>query len=293
MVRKTGFTVAAFTAAALFSFISFAQSGDWTPLLDKKLSQWDTYLSFAFTADYKGEVVKDENGNLVEPVGYNNDESEVFSIVKENKELILKVSGEIYGGIFTKQEYENYHLKLKVKWGAKKWPARKDKLMDSGILYHSIGECGVDYWRSWMISQEFQVMEGHMGDYWSIQDSKIDIRAYPHEGNINAVASKNQPFLPFGKGERQYGFCKSDGDYESPAGEWTTLELVCFEGKSLHIVNGTVVMILQNSRYLDGEKTIPLTKGKILLQSEAAEVFYKDIAVKKLESLPSSYASYF
>lgn len=82
---------------------------------------------------------------------------------------------------------------------------------------------------------------------------------------------------------------------ESPKNEWSDIDLICFEGKSLHIVNGKVVMVLQNSRYrdADGGKIVPLTKGKIQLQSEAAEVFYKDIRIKMLDKLPGKYAKYF
>jgi len=40
--------------------------------------------------------------------------------------------------------------------------------------------------------------------------------------------------------------------------------LICYEGKSLHIVNGHVVMILKNSRYVENGKEIPLEKGKII-----------------------------
>jgi len=36
-----------------------------------------------------------------------------------------------------------------------------------------------------------------------------------------------------------------------------------------------------------------LEKGKIQLQSEAAEVYYKDIEIRKLESLPEEYAAYY
>ncbi len=38
---------------------------------------------------------------------------------------------------------------------------------------------------------------------------------------------------------------------------------------------------------------VPLIKGKIQLQSEAAEVFYKNIQIKKLDQLPEEYAVYF
>jgi hypothetical protein len=271
---------------------SFNTEDDWQPLLDKDLSKWETYLSYRHKIGYDGKLPKDENGTAIAPVGYNKNEANVFSVREENGEPVLRISGEIYGCVFTRQEYDNYHLKLQVKWGERKDDPRKDKLKDSGILYHSTGKAGVDYWRAWMLSQEFQIMEGHMGDYWSIANAAIDIRAFQSEGEMNSVANENQPYLSFGSGSPQ-GFCLRKENNESASGEWTNIELICFEGKSLHIVNGHVVMVLKNSRYMQDGKGIPLIKGKIQLQSEAAEVFYKNINIKKISALPGEYAKLF
>jgi hypothetical protein len=52
-------------------------------------------------------------------------------------------------------------------------------------------------------------------------------------------------------------------------------------------------MILKDSRYVKDGKKIPMNKGKIQLQSEATEVYYKDIEIRNLESLPAEYAQYF
>lgn len=262
-------------------------------MLDSDMSQWEVYLSYRHKDGYNGDMPKNQDGSIVAPIGYNKDKTKVFSMVEENGEPVLKVSGEIYGSVFTKQEFENYHLKLKVKWGEKKWVPRMDKLKDSGVLYHSIGESGVDYWRAWMLSQEFQIMEGHMGDYWTIANSAIDVRAYIPEGDMNTVASERQPFLPLGAGTDLGGFCLRSVDHESPEGEWTEIELICYEDKSLHIVNGHVVMVLQNSRYVENGQSKPLTKGRLQLQSEAAEVYYKDIKIKSLEEMPGKFAAYF
>jgi hypothetical protein len=283
-----------FAIVLLFALSSFTPSNEkWVNLLDKNLSQWEIYQSFKFTTSFNGQQPKDEKGNLIEPVGYNKNTGGVFTVDEVNGEPTLHITGEIYGCVFTKQEFENYHLTLKVKWGDKKWEPRAEKLKDSGLLYHSIGECGVDYWRSWMLSQEFQIMEGHMGDHWGIANSAIDIRAFIPEGKMNTVASEKQAFLPIGPGTGLDGFCLRSADYESSAGEWTTLELICFGDKSVRIVNGHVVMVLQNSRYVKDGKSIPLTKGKIQLQSEAAEVYFKDIQIKSIEKLPEGYSKYF
>ncbi|MBK6265163.1 DUF1080 domain-containing protein [Marivirga sp. S37H4] len=265
----------------------------WTYLLDPELSQWDQYLSYKHQLGYKGEQPKDKKGNLIEPIGLNPDGYDVFTIVKEEEEPVLEVSGEIYGCVISKEEYANYHLQLKVKWGDKKWVPREKLLKDSGILYHSVGPMGAEYWRSWMLSQEFQIMEGHMGDYWSQANSAIDIRAYIPEYIMNPVADVSQNFIPVGEGEEIAGLVLRSANYEKPEGEWNTLDLICFEDKSIHIVNGEVVMVLQNSRYVEDGKAIPLTKGKIQLQSEAAEVYYKDIKIRELTSLPNEYTSLF
>ncbi len=262
-------------------------------LLDKSLSQWGMYQSYRHTNDYKGEIPKDSNGNIIPPVGYNKNVGNVFSVKEENGDPVLRISGEIYGCLFTKEEYENYDLKLKVKWGTLKWTPRINKLKDAGICYHSIGDCGVDYWHTWMLAQEFQIMQGHMGDYWNISNSAIDVRAFLPEGTMNPVAGNDQPFLPVGTGTGTAGFCLRTVDNASPEGEWTNVELICYGGKSLHIVNGKVVMVLANSRYHVDGKDMPLTKGKIQLQSEGAEVFYKDITIKNIDALPAEYTSYF
>lgn len=274
-------------------FVTSNEKNEWTNLLDKELSQWDNYLSYAYPEGYKGEMPKDAKGNDLEPVGLNNDSFGVFTMLEEDGSPVLRISGEYYGCVATKEEFENYHLKLKVKWGDIKWHPRKNLLKDSGILYHSVGPHGAESWRSWMLSQEFQVMQGHMGDFWNQGTSAIDIRAYLPEYIMNPVADKSQDFLGIGEGEDIPSYCMRSANFEKSHGEWNTLELICYEGKSLHIVNGEVVMILQNSRYVEDGKKVPLQKGRIQLQSEAAEVFYKDIKIKELKTFHKDYKAFF
>ncbi len=285
------FLLLLFTSMIFFSCEN--QEDDWTSLLDNNLSQWDNYLSFKYPENYQGELPKDDSGNPRPPVGLNQDQYAVFTVIEDNNQPVLRISGEIYGCVVTKEEYANYHLRLKVKWGDKKWHPRKNILKDSGILYHSIGPHGAEGWRSWMLSQEFQIMQGHFGDFWSQANSAIDIRAFIPEYIMNPVADKSQAFLAMGKGEAVPGYCMRSANYENPDGEWNSVELICFENKSIHIVNGQVVMILRNSRYVKDGESIPMNKGKIQLQSEAAEVFYKDIEIRNLESLPAEFVKYY
>jgi hypothetical protein len=81
-------------------------------------------------------------------------------------------------------------------------------------------------------------------------------------------------------------FCEAGKKMDKPIGEWNEIELITYGDKSLHIVNGQVVMALKNSRYKDGDVIKPLTHGKLQLQSEAAEVYYKDIMIKTNKRYP-------
>ncbi|MFY0627038.1 MAG: DUF1080 domain-containing protein [Reichenbachiella sp.] len=266
----------------------------WENLIDEDISQWDQYLSYQHQTGYDGSQPLDDNGALLEPIGLNQTSYNVFTTKEVDDGQTLRVSGEYYGCIITKKEYKNYHFQLKYKWGNKKWAIRKDKLKDSGILYHSVGPMGVEYWRSWMLSQEFQIMEGHTGDFWSQANSIIDIRAYKPESVLDPLANESQDYIPIGLKSPFGNYCLRSSNNENPHDEWNTLDLYCYEGKSLHVVNGKVVMVLKNSSYLDeNQKTIPLIKGKIQLQSEAAEIFFKDIRIREINSLSKAQESLF
>lgn len=254
------------------------ESGEWINLLDKDLTQWSIYQSYT-TMPADASIPSDDNGTPLTPIGYDKNIENVFTTIEENDELLLHINGKIYGCIFTKQDFRNYHLKLKYKFGTAKYPPREDKAMDSGLLYHSQGEAGVDYWHSWMLSQEFQVMEagtdeGVTGDYWPVASAKIQIRASKETPDSQYKYDPQAELVTFG------GFCRAIDNFTNPANEWTTIELICYEGKSIHIVNGEVAMALQNSSLLE---------GKIQLQCEAAELFYKDISIKTIDELPEKY----
>lgn len=264
-------------------------TAEWKPLLDDDLSQWNNYLSYRHTPDYDGSIPLNENGIPIPPIGKNKDSFDVFTVSTREDEPILRISGEVYGCLYTKDSFKNYHLKAKVKWGIQKWMPREELLRDSGILYHSIGPLGAEAWRTWMLSQEFQIMEGHLGDYWSQATSAIDVRAYRPEYIMNPVADREQPFIGLGHNEENKGFCLRSKNLEKPLGQWNTIELICYKDKSIHIVNNEIVMVLRNSRYYEGEIQKPLTAGKIQIQSEAAEVFYKDIQIRNLDRLPVQY----
>ena len=74
-------------------------------------------------------------------------------------------------------------------------------------------------------------------------------------------------------------------DPEHPSGKWNTKELICFGDTAIHIVNEVVVMVSYQPRKLSETGEIPLKKGKIQLQSEGAELFYKDVQMKSITEI--------
>ena len=47
-------------------------------------------------------------------------------------------------------------------------------------------------------------------------------------------------------------------------------------------------MILTGSRQVVDKKEVPLTKGKLQIQSEGAEVFYREIAIRPIDAIPAA-----
>jgi hypothetical protein len=275
----------------LFAFVFAAFSGckttqeaeatsEWKPLMNGvDLTGWDTYLGPVFDT-LTGEQVGS-------PIGLNTDPQNTFSVVEMDNQPALRISGQHFGGISTQAEFSNYHLRLEFKWGELKWAPRKNAKRDSGLLYHGVGEQGAGY-GFWLRSQEFQVQEGDLGDYWSVAQSIIDVPATEFDSGLYRYDSAGQ-LQTFGKGKGEELRCYKNPDAEKPSGEWNVLELYCFGDTSVHVVNGKTVMTLYNSRQ-PGEagNELPLTKGKIQLQSEGAEVFYRAVEIRSITSLPET-----
>ena len=71
-------------------------------------------------------------------------------------------------------------------------------------------------------------------------------------------------------------------------GEWNTMEIYTFDGNSVHVVNGKVNNRIYNARYLEDGEEVPLTKGKIQLQSEGAEIYYRNLQIEPISAIPGS-----
>ncbi len=257
---------------------------EWQSLWNgRDFTGWHTY----FASPYSG-MDKSQEGFL----GLNNPDQDVIAVVELDDGPALQVSGVSWGMMFTDKAFGNYHLKLKVKWGNDMHVPRENGPRDSGLLYHGFGEPGSAY--VWMSSQELQIQEGDMGDYWPTGDIAIDVPSTLND----SLFYRYKESAPL----RRYYFAdivQEQGLYDSlakrrvikhpesenPIGEWNDIELICYGDSSIHVVNGKVVMRLFNSRKMSDNS--PVRSGKIILQSEGAEVYFKDIKLKPIDKMPA------
>lgn len=207
-------------------------------------------------------------------LGKNNDPDKVFTV----RDGMIRVSGQTFGGFITEKEYENYHLIVEFKWGEKTWPPREKAARDSGVLLHCVGEDGAAG-GVWMESIECQMIEGGTGDFILVGGKKtpsLTARAEQRgkEWYFNPKAEPRE----FKRGRIDWfardpdwkdvvGF-RGKHDVEKPVGEWNRLECVCAGDTITNILNGTVVNAGTHASH---------HRGKILFQSEGAEVFFRRI----------------
>lgn len=279
-MKHIKFSLILFFCAVAAAFAPFSSKEHWRPLFNgKDLSGWDSYIGPDL----------DDNGKptTTVPVGLNNDPRHVFTVVPDNGENVIRVSGQNWGGIITKNEFENYHLQLQFKWGSLSWGQKKGKKKDSGLLYHSVGKYGADY-GAWMRAQELQIEEGNTGDYWGCAGGEADIPA-DKKSETDYIYDPRGTLLRFSQGSKQGRHCVKQSDAENPSGQWNTLDLYCHGDTSIHVVNGKVMMVLYHNQQSQDGKDLPLTKGRIQLQSEGAELFFKDIRIQSINNLPDSF----
>ena len=181
--------------------------------------------------------------------GKNNDTEKIFSV----EDGVLHISGKEFGYICTEKVYRNFHLIVEFKWGIKKYPPRDADTTkrDNGILYFvQLTKDTV-----WPKSIECQIQETDIGDFWMVDSTTIvvdGIRTAP----------------------KDFASSKKKIDAEKPRGEWNRIEVIAGNGRLTHIVNGKIV----------NEATDPsITKGRIIIQSEGAEIYYRKIEIERLK----------
>ncbi len=215
--------------------------------------------------------------------GRDNDPKDVFSI----RDGMIRISGEEWGCITTEASYENYRLLVEFKWGDLTFGERLDRARDSGILLHSQGEDGGSQ-GIWMHSIECQIIEGGTGDIIVVGDGSerfgvtCEVEKEKQSGSYlfhpggDTVSVSEGRVNWYGrdpKWEDRIGFRGQD-DVEHPRGEWNTLECIASGTRLTYYLNG--VMVNRAVR-------VSPSSGRIQVQSEGAEIYFRKIDLYPLD----------
>lgn len=221
------------------------------------------------------------------------DPNKVFTVSPEG---MLHISGQGFGGITTKQTFKDYHLVAEWKWGEKTWdvpdPAKPGEFFrrataarDAGILVHAVGEDGA-YKGHWLESIEVQLIEGGVGDFIIVSGKKSPSLTVETRMGAGKVPYYFQPGgMPIVKRGGRINWWGRDpnwtdtlgyrgpADIEHPHGEWNKLEVICDGDRISTILNGVLV---NQGTHCDH------TEGKIQVQTEGAEIFYRRLEIRPL-----------
>ena len=258
------------------------KADDWTDLLDEELTKWETWIGVPHSSvtglpEGTSQHDKSQKGD---PLGLDNDLKNVFSTVKDGDDILLHVTGEIYGGLTTKETFQNYHLQMKHRWGEKKWPPRLKSRRDSGVLYHCYGDHGA-FWKVWKSCVEYQVQEKDYGDLYLLAGPKATIRASKPSGKKGKA--KFDPEAEYAKASNT----SASSEPDLPNGQWNTIDIYVVGDAAIHVCNGVVVLAIKDITKKDGTR---LDSGQLQLQSEAAECDYKDIRIRSISEFPADLA---
>lgn len=188
--------------------------------------------------------------------GVDNDPDRVFTLTNG----LLRISGQHYGYLATRDtNFSDYRLVAEFKWGEQTWAPRETNARDSGILLHCAGKDQV-----WPESIEAQIIEGGTGDILVVSGAYLTVDGLTKGPKI---ARFDRPGRNPWRDEK--GF-RGPHEIESPTGKWNHMEILASGGKVSIKVNGHTT--------LTGTNAVP-SCGKILVQSEGAEILFRRLDV--------------
>jgi len=226
---------------------------------------------------------------------HSTDPQRVFSVVDQiDGAPAIRISGERWGGLLTKEAYRNYRLVAEFRWGNLTWADRRTHARDSGVLLHAqgrLGNTGKDFNGPWLRSVEFQIIEGGVGDILPVagyEENGETIRptlkattrkdrdgetVYDPKGTLNIFSGGRINW--WGRSEDwtdTLGF-RGSKDVESPGTQWTRIEAIIDGPNLTYYVNGQLVNAATESSF---------ASGKIMIQSEGAEIYFRRIELHPL-----------
>jgi hypothetical protein len=154
----------------------------------------------------------------------------------------------------------DFHLRAEYRWGTLTWPPLS--ILDSGVMYLSNGPLGAvnaggpalsDPIGSgaFMVSMEYQVLPGDVGGSYALGSISFEPRARASDSE------------------------RADG--------WNQIDIVVQSGEAQQFLNGELVAGGSGFRLeWPGEPAAALQRGKLQIQCEGGEIFYRRIELSSL-----------
>jgi hypothetical protein len=166
--------------------------------------------------------------------------------------------------LVTELEYSHFVLEFEYKWGQNRFGERSDTARDAGVLFHVHTSPS----QIWPPSLEMQMGTSELDGRWVTGD------AFILGGGTRATVQ---------------GQVATEGRFrttvraEKPEGEWNQLRLTVNGSESAtYELNGTELNSLGTFEKDMGGAWVPLDRGRIALQAEYAELWYRNIRLQEL-----------
>ena len=212
----------------------------------------------------------------LESSGKNKDPNGVFKIEKGMIHLDLPMSGgkAENGYLATDQDYSNVRIHIEYKWGVKRSSEGK---RNSGLLYLAVGPDAI-----YPTSLECQIEETDVGDLWIVNGASVT--AFFIAPSLPMYDDDMSTGTSVRSARGQSSRVLKSGDFENRDG-WNTVDVIVQGDQSTHLVNGRIVNRAHNIQQFDPNdpsRMIPLRSGRILLEAEGSEIWFRDVRIKPL-----------
>lgn len=225
---------------------------------------------------------------------HHNDPRHVFSVTNG----LLRISGDGLGYLATDREFADYHLTVEWRWGTRNthWGGRIGKARDSGVFLHATGPHGNshDGNGAFMAALECNIFQGATGDLLLIRGTNhdgsliapralADVAPHPDPEGWHTWLAGGRPHSLERWGRlnwaskspawRDVTDFRGPSDAELPPGQWNILECIARADTLRFILNGTLV---------NDVRQIHPRRGRILLQCEGSEIFFRRVDLRPL-----------
>ncbi len=241
-----------------------------TPLFNgRDLTGWSTFLEKHGKNQDPDRVITIEDGAI-----------HLYKEAPEGSHVVM-------GYIATEKEYGNYHLRLQYRWGGKKFEPRLKLKRDAGLYYHMIGPDQI-----WPRGLQYQIEQTNVGDLIALHGVQLDTTIDPKTRSEKmptflAGEQGGEAYVLGGKGIAYLKHLAAEFEQDG----WNTAEIIARGDTTTHILNSHMVSKGTGVRLVDPEKPgppHPVTRGRIALEIEAAELYFRNVELRLLEEVPGA-----